>query len=205
MQRGGDPVRHAQLCGSAGCLSAYRPRSLYRVRYLRLSRPPSNPSRRRQALAANSRRRDTRWSDGYAARRSCLARERLAAGWNRLRGDRDAGRQCQFRPRQAHPAGDQKPSAVCRCAAARHPRAQLRAALSPGSRRDPGHLHQDHRGGRPFASAVATPEDLVQPRPEDPAYAARRQTVVDKYRQGQDPSTTYTQNTGAKISTVGSP
>ena len=47
------------------------------------------------------------------------------------------------------------------------------------------------------------PEDLVQPRPETPAYASRRQTVVEKYRQGQDPSTVYTSNTGAKVSTVG--
>lgn len=54
-----------------------------------------------------------------------------------------------------------------------------------------------------LATAVANPEDLVQPRPETPAYAARRQTVVDKYRQGQDPSTIYTSNTGAKVSTVG--
>jgi pilus assembly protein CpaD len=54
-----------------------------------------------------------------------------------------------------------------------------------------------------LAAAVANPEDLVQPRPETPAYASRRQTVVDKYRQGQDTSTVYTTNTGAKVSTVG--
>jgi len=54
-----------------------------------------------------------------------------------------------------------------------------------------------------LAAAVANPEDLVQPRPETPAYASRRQTVVDKYRQGQDTSTVYTSNTGAKVSTVG--
>ncbi|HLL26716.1 MAG TPA: CpaD family pilus assembly protein [Xanthobacteraceae bacterium] len=54
-----------------------------------------------------------------------------------------------------------------------------------------------------LAAAVANPEDLVQPRPETPAYAPRRQTVVDKYRQGQDPSTVYTQNTGGKVSNVG--
>ena len=54
-----------------------------------------------------------------------------------------------------------------------------------------------------LAAAVANPEDLVQPRPETPALAARRQTVLEKYRQGQDPSTIYTQNTGAKVSTVG--
>jgi pilus assembly protein CpaD len=54
-----------------------------------------------------------------------------------------------------------------------------------------------------LAAAVATPEDLVQPRPEMPAFAARRQTVLEKYRQGQDPSTVYTQNSGGKLSTVG--
>jgi pilus assembly protein CpaD len=58
-------------------------------------------------------------------------------------------------------------------------------------------------GQKNLAAAVANPEDLVQPRPETPAYAARRQTVVDKYRQGQDPSTVYTSNTGAKVSNVG--
>ena len=54
-----------------------------------------------------------------------------------------------------------------------------------------------------LAAALVNPEDLVQPRPETPAYASRRQTVVDKYRQGQDTSTIYTSNTGAKVSTVG--
>ena len=56
---------------------------------------------------------------------------------------------------------------------------------------------------RNLAAAVANPEDLVQPRPENPALASRRQIALDKYRQGQDPSTTYTQNSNAKVSTVG--
>jgi pilus assembly protein CpaD len=56
---------------------------------------------------------------------------------------------------------------------------------------------------RNLAASVANPEDLVQPRPETPASAERRQTVVDKYRQGQDSSTVYSSSTGAKISTVG--
>ena len=43
----------------------------------------------------------------------------------------------------------------------------------------------------------------MQPRPETPAYASRRQTVVEKYRQGQDTSTTYTSGAGAKVSNVG--
>ncbi|MCW5680821.1 MAG: CpaD family pilus assembly protein [Xanthobacteraceae bacterium] len=54
-----------------------------------------------------------------------------------------------------------------------------------------------------LAQSVANPEDLVQPRAENPAYAARRRTVVDKYRQGQDPSTTYQTNSNGRVSTVG--
>ena len=53
-----------------------------------------------------------------------------------------------------------------------------------------------------LAAAVANPEDLVQPRPETPAYASRRQMVLDKYGKGQDPATTYA-TTGSKVSNVG--
>lgn len=52
-----------------------------------------------------------------------------------------------------------------------------------------------------LAASVANPEDLVQPRAEQPSYAARRRAVMEKYRAGQDPSTVYP-NT-AKASTVG--
>jgi pilus assembly protein CpaD len=52
-----------------------------------------------------------------------------------------------------------------------------------------------------LAAAVANPEDLVQPRNEQPGYAARRRIVIDKYRQGQDPSSTYSTATG--VSQVG--
>jgi pilus assembly protein CpaD len=38
---------------------------------------------------------------------------------------------------------------------------------------------------------VANPEDLVQPRPSTPGYAARRQTVIEKYRKGDNPSGQY--------------
>jgi pilus assembly protein CpaD len=54
-----------------------------------------------------------------------------------------------------------------------------------------------------LAAAVANPEDLVQPRPETAAFAPRRQQVVDKYRQGLDPSTVYSKSTDAKVSDVG--
>jgi pilus assembly protein CpaD len=39
---------------------------------------------------------------------------------------------------------------------------------------------------RNLASSVANPEDLVQPRAETPAFAGRRQTVMEKYARGQD-------------------
>jgi pilus assembly protein CpaD len=52
-----------------------------------------------------------------------------------------------------------------------------------------------------LAAAVANPEDFVQPRAEQPAYAARRKTVMEKYRQGTDPSTIYPTQT--KASNIG--
>jgi pilus assembly protein CpaD len=52
-----------------------------------------------------------------------------------------------------------------------------------------------------LAVSVANPEDLVQPRAEQPPYAARRKTVLEKYRAGTDPSTTYP--AAAKASNVG--
>jgi pilus assembly protein CpaD len=42
-----------------------------------------------------------------------------------------------------------------------------------------------------LAAMVANPEDLIQPRASTPAYAARRQTVIDKYRKGENPSGQY--------------
>ncbi len=55
-----------------------------------------------------------------------------------------------------------------------------------------------------LASMVAEPEDLIQPRPETKALASRRQTVIDKYRKGEDPATIYQNGTDGKVSTVGS-
>jgi pilus assembly protein CpaD len=57
---------------------------------------------------------------------------------------------------------------------------------------------------RNLASSVANPEDLVQPRAETPAYAERRQTVMEKYAKGQDTTsqTSVTPTTG-KASNVG--
>lgn len=44
---------------------------------------------------------------------------------------------------------------------------------------------------RNLASMVDNPADLVQPRGESPAWAARRSVAIDKYRKGESPSSTY--------------
>ncbi|HEY1473174.1 MAG TPA: CpaD family pilus assembly protein [Pseudolabrys sp.] len=43
---------------------------------------------------------------------------------------------------------------------------------------------------RNLAAMVDNPADLVQPRGEAPAYAARRSVMMDKYRKGENPSST---------------
>lgn len=57
---------------------------------------------------------------------------------------------------------------------------------------------------RNLAAMVDNPADLVQPRGEGPSYTARRTTVSDKYRKGDNPSGTYgaAYDTG-KISDIG--
>ncbi len=56
---------------------------------------------------------------------------------------------------------------------------------------------------RNLAAQVADPADLMQPRGETPAYAMRRTTVVEKYRQGQATATGYPAADTSKISNVG--
>ncbi len=57
---------------------------------------------------------------------------------------------------------------------------------------------------RNLAAMVDNPADLVQPRAETAAYAARRTTVIEKYRVGQSAETAESSNTqSAKISDVG--
>ena len=57
---------------------------------------------------------------------------------------------------------------------------------------------------RNLAAMVDDPADLVQPRAETAAYAMRRTTVMEKYRQGVDPSTqASTASASAKITDIG--
>lgn len=73
----------------------------------------------------------------------------------------------------------------------------LGAAVFPSLEPMPANI-----GNRPFynlgcstqrniAAMVSNPEDLVQPRAMTPPYAARRQTVMEKYRKGESPSGDY--------------
>jgi pilus assembly protein CpaD len=55
---------------------------------------------------------------------------------------------------------------------------------------------------RDLAAMVDNPADLVQPRGETPAYAMRRTTVMEKYRIGASPATTYPTAGTGKISNI---
>lgn len=56
---------------------------------------------------------------------------------------------------------------------------------------------------RNLAAMVENPSDLVQPRPETPAYTARRSIAFDKYRKGTATGTQYPDSDKAKLSDVG--
>ena len=56
---------------------------------------------------------------------------------------------------------------------------------------------------RNLASMIDNPADLVQPRPETPAYTARRNIAFDKYRKGNTTTTTYPEADKAKLSDLG--
>ena len=56
---------------------------------------------------------------------------------------------------------------------------------------------------RNLAAMVDNPADLVQPRGETPAYAARRSVAIDKYRKGESPSGKYDGYDSGKISDLG--
>jgi pilus assembly protein CpaD len=56
---------------------------------------------------------------------------------------------------------------------------------------------------RNMAAMVDNPSDLVQPRPETPAYTARRTEGFDKYRKGVTTTTDYPEAEKAKLSDTG--
>jgi pilus assembly protein CpaD len=56
---------------------------------------------------------------------------------------------------------------------------------------------------RNMAAMVENPSDLVQPRPETPAYTARRSEGFDKYRKGAPTATDYPDSEKAKLSDAG--
>src|SRR3979411_3111769 len=56
---------------------------------------------------------------------------------------------------------------------------------------------------RNLSAMIDTPSDLVQPRPETPAYTARRTTSFERYRQGNSTTTVYPEADRAKLSDTG--
>jgi pilus assembly protein CpaD len=56
---------------------------------------------------------------------------------------------------------------------------------------------------RNMAAMVDNPSDLVQPRPETPAYTPRRNAAFEKYRKGATTTTTYPEADKAKLSDTG--
>jgi len=56
---------------------------------------------------------------------------------------------------------------------------------------------------RNMAAMIDNPSDLVQPRPETPAYTARRTEAFEKYRKGNPTSTQYPESDKAKLSDTG--
>ena len=56
---------------------------------------------------------------------------------------------------------------------------------------------------RNMAAMVDNPSDLVQPRPETPAYTIRRSEAFEKYRKGTTTTTTYPEAEKAKLSDTG--
>jgi pilus assembly protein CpaD len=56
---------------------------------------------------------------------------------------------------------------------------------------------------RNMAAMIDNPGDLVQPRPETPAYTIRRSEAFEKYRKGTPTTTTYPEADKAKLSDTG--
>ena len=56
---------------------------------------------------------------------------------------------------------------------------------------------------RNMAAMVANPADLIQPRPETPAYTMRRTEGFEKYRKGTTTATDYPEGEKAKLSDAG--
>ena len=56
---------------------------------------------------------------------------------------------------------------------------------------------------RNLAAMIDNPADLVQPRPETPAYTARRNVAFERYRRGETSTTNYPEGEKAKLSDTG--
>jgi pilus assembly protein CpaD len=78
----------------------------------------------------------------------------------------------------------------------------------------PSILNNDYHENKPYynfgcanqhnlAAMIDNPSDLVQPRPETPAYTARRTEAFERYRKGTPTTTVYPEADKAKLSDTG--
>jgi pilus assembly protein CpaD len=78
----------------------------------------------------------------------------------------------------------------------------------------PSALNNDYSENKPYynfgcatqrnlAAMIDNPSDLVQPRPETPAYTMRRSAAFEKYRKGNTTTTVYPESDKAKLSDTG--
>jgi pilus assembly protein CpaD len=78
----------------------------------------------------------------------------------------------------------------------------LGPSTDPVYRENRPHWNHGCAHQRNLAAMIDNPADLVQPRGDAPAYRARRTIMLDKYRKGENPATTFPANQG-KISDIG--
>jgi pilus assembly protein CpaD len=79
----------------------------------------------------------------------------------------------------------------------------LGPTTDPKNNRNEPHWNHGCATQRSLAAMVAEPADLVQPRGEGPVHAARRTTVLEKYRLGTSTATQYPNADKGAISDIG--
>ena len=146
----------------------------YAERAGRGGRIPRNP------LAARGRRR------AVAAASRCITTIRTIRGL--LRGD------------QAELSKDRGRGRTLRPVAGRSRTLDQQSRVMPRTRQ---YYNFGCANQRNLAAMIDNPADLVQPRPETPAYTARRTEAFEKYRKGNSTATAYPEADKAKLSDTG--
>ncbi len=77
------------------------------------------------------------------------------------------------------------------------------SALNSGYNKNKPYYNFGCASQRNLAAMIDNPADLEQPRPETPAYTARRTAGFERYRKGDPTTTTYPEAEKAKLSDTG--